>query len=963
MTSGHWRRIEQIYDAALQRAPSERGAFLDAACGEDEALRREVAQLLAANDQAGDFLASPAWEVAPSVLVATMMTNDRDTSLVGKPVGHYQILAPLGRGGMGEVYRARDTKLNREVALKVLPDIFALDRDRLARFKREAHMLASLNHPNIAAIYGFEDAGEVKALVLELVEGPTLADRIARGRLDVDEALPIARQIAEALESAHERGIVHRDLKPANVKVRTDGVVKVLDFGLAKAFEVESSGGASQSPTAASAVVTADGIIVGTPAYMAPEQARGKPADRRTDLWALGCVLYEMLTGRRAFTGAATSETLAAVIRDNPDWSALPNETPPSIRRLLRRCLAKDPKSRLSDAPGARIEIDDAFAEPRLDASSTRITSRRKERFAWAAALALVAAIATAAIVWARRPAPTLGEMRFEITTPPTTGLGGLSVAISPDGRRIVFVATSEGVQKLWMRSLDSDRAAVLAGTDGATAPFWAPDSRTVAFFTATDNQLKRIDIENGSLNVVATVPLGTGGTWNKDGTILFSHLAGSAGISRVSAQGGQASEVTRVGKEEPGHQFPQFLPDGRHFLYYTLDAKLPGVRVGQLDGSETKRLLDADGPAVFVPAGYLLFPRQGTLFAQAFDPVRLALTGNPFRVAEHVASELGALSASVTGTLVFRTGSTVDVERRPLVWFDRSGNQIGIVDTPVSGWRPSLSPDGRRVALMGGEQAGPPDIYLVTVDRGVPTRFTTNGAVNLDPIWSPDGSRIVFSKSDWPTRPAIFQLYWKPAAGNRNEELLLATPPDNVESLGASDWSRQGFLLYNEYDPKTSGIDILAFPVNGDRTPVPVVETRFEERDAQFSPDGNWIAYQSDESGRFEIYVQRFPRGRSVRISATGGAQVRWPREGKELFYIAMDGRLMAVPIRITTDDIDPGSPMPLFPTRVGGAVQGGLNRQQYVVTADGQRFLMSTIQEVNPSPIEVILNWKPQP
>ena len=642
-----------------------------------------------------------------------------------------------------------------------------------------------------------------KALVLELVEGPTLADRISRGRISLEEALPAARQVADALEAAHERGIVHRDLKPANIKVRTDGAVKVLDFGLARALDLDSSSAAlSQSPTIPSPVVTADGIIVGTPAYMSPEQARGKPADKRADLWAFGCVLFEMLSGRRAFAGQDTTETLAAVIKDDPDWGALPDETPPSIRRLLRRCLAKDPKGRLSDAAVARIEIDEALSGP-PDVPAVAKSSRRRERFVWATALTLTGSLAVVAIVWALRPAPPPGELRFEITTPPTSGPSAESIAISPDGTRIVFVATAEGVPKLWVRSLDSDRAAPLAGTDGATAPFWAPDSRTVAFFTATDNLLKRIDIENGSLTVVATIPLGTGGTWNQDGTILFSHLSGADGISRVSANGDQVSDVTRPEKEAPTHQFPQFLPDGRHFLYYTLDATPPGVHVGQLDGSETKRLLDADAPAVFVPPGYLLFPRQGTLFAQAFDPVRLALTGNPFRVAEHVASAFGALSASATGTLVFRTGSAVDVERRPLVWFDRSGNQIGRVDTPVLGWRPSLSPDGRHVAVMGGELGGPPDINLVTVDRGVPTRFTTNGAINLDPIWSPDGSRIVFSKSDWPKRPEIFQLYWKPAAGNRDEELLLATPPDKVESQAASDWSRQGFLLLQRDRPE----------------------------------------------------------------------------------------------------------------------------------------------------------------
>ena len=482
MTSERWRQIEQIYDAALQHASGERDRFLDAACRGDETLRREVERLIFANEQAGDFLGSPAWEAAPSGLVATMMTNDRDMSLVGRQIGRYEIIAPLGRGGMGDVYRAHDSTLNREVAVKVLPDLFAHDADRVARFKREAHVLASLNHPNIAAIHGFEDAGDVKALVLELVDGPTLADRIARGRIALAEALPIARQIADALEAAHERGIVHRDLKPANIKVRTDGMVKVLDFGLAKAVDPQSMGDPSQSPTLGSPVVTREGIILGTAAYMAPEQARGKAADKRSDLWAFGCVLFEMLSGRRAFAGEDTSETLAAVIKDDPDWGALPNETPASIRRLLRRCLAKDPKRRLSDAAVARIEIDDAFVEPQFDTSATQTRSRRKERFAWAFALLLAAAAAIAAVVLMLRPQPPAEEVSFEIHTPPTTDT--ISLAVSPDGQKIVFVAIFEGRNKLWLRRLDSASAEPLAGTDGAAAPFWSPDSRSVAFFS-----------------------------------------------------------------------------------------------------------------------------------------------------------------------------------------------------------------------------------------------------------------------------------------------------------------------------------------------------------------------------------------------------------------------------------------------------------------------------------------------
>jgi serine/threonine protein kinase/Tol biopolymer transport system component len=965
MTAGQWRRIEQIYEAVLEQPPSERRAFLESACGDDDRLRREVERLIAANDQAGDFLAVPAWEVAPSALVAIKAADHPEMSLVGGRVGTYDVLAPLGVGGMGEVYRARDTKLNRDVALKFLPDVFALDPDRLARFKREAHVLASLNHPNIAAIYGLEDTGDVKALVLELVEGPTLADRIARGSIDLEEALPIARQIAEALEAAHERGIVHRDLKPANIKVRPDSMVKVLDFGLAKALDVEHRAGAmSQSPTVPTPVVTADGMIVGTPAYMAPEQARGKPADNRADLWAFGCVLYEMLTGRRAFAGENASETLASVMRDDPDWAALPNTTPPSIRRLLRRCLAKDPKGRLSDAAVARIEIDEARLDARIDTGTAPPTSLRGERVAWASALLLVGA-AIAAVLVTRGPEPVADEVRFDIQTPPTTDL--MSLAISPDGQKIVFVATSEGRSKLWLRRLDSGSAEPLIGTDGAAWPFWSPDSRSVAFFASTDNRLKRLDIDGRSIQVLGMFPLGSGGTWNQDGTILFSHFAGSSPILRVSSNGGQASPATRLQPPELTHQSPQFLPDGRHFLYHSLNLTPPAVFVGDLEGSESRRLLEADTAARYVPSGHLLFARGGILLAQAFDAERLALAGNPFRVAAQVAMPPGAqpaLSLSATGTLVFRVGSSATLMpsfgTRPLIWFDRSGKEIGRVSAPEPGGRPSLSPDGRQLAVVRSvTQVAPPDIWLLGLGRDVLTRITSNGAINLDPIWSPDMREVAFSSS----LKDKFDLYRQPLDSTGKAELLLATPEDKMPS----DWSPDGrVLLYTSYFVAETANDIWALPLSGERKPFPVVQTPFDEMLPQFSPDGRWIAHQSNETGQFEIYLQQFPGpGGRQRVSTAGGAQVRWRRDGKELFYIALDGRLMAVPIRFASDGqaFDAGTSAPLFATQVGGAVSG-TERQQYVVSPDGQRFLMSVLPEdPNPPPIAVILNWRPRP
>jgi Tol biopolymer transport system component len=816
-----------------------------------------------------------------------------------------------------------------------------------------------LNHPNIGAIYGFEEAGDVEALVLELVEGPTLADRLARGRISVEEALPIARQIAEALEAAHERGVVHRDLKPANIKVRTDGVVKVLDFGLAKALEVESSGPASESPTVPSPVFTADGIIVGTPAYMAPEQVRGAAADRRADLWAFGCVLYEMLAGRRAFAGEDIPETLAAVLKDDPDWRALPDKTPSPIRRLLQRCLAKDPKARVADASMARIEIDDAVHESSIDLPAGRTSAQRRERVLWASALAIALILAVAALVRAFRPPLPSGEAHFEITTPPTSDPA--SLAISPDGQQIVFVAASQGRNMLWLYRLDSGTAAPLAGTDGATAPFWSRDSRSVAFFSMIDNGLKRIDVDGRSLQVLGIVPLGTAGTWNQDGTILYAGLGGPGPIFRISSTGGDATPATRLAPTEQIHQFPHFLPDGRHFVYHAPNAAPPAVYLGRLDGSEARRLVEADSGAVYL-SGHLLFLRQRTLFAQAFDPLGLAVDGSPFRVADDVASVdlTPAVSASTSGTLVYRGGSAVSIQlSRPLIWFDRSGARIGTVGGSDVGIRPSLSHDGRHIALHRSVGTSPPEIWRVTLDGGRAMKLTSNGFINLDPVWSPNDSRIVYASNP----EGQFDLYVTSADGAAAEELLLGPPGNKVPS----DWSPdRRFVLFETITIPKFAFDIWSIAVDGDRKPFPVVATTANERQGQFSPDGQWLAYQSDETGRFEIYVQRFPGPGGKRpISTNGGAQVRWRRDGRELFYIAMDGRLMAVPIRFAADGqaVDVGTPAPLFATQVGGTVRG-LDRQQYVVSPDGQRFLMSVIAEdPNPPPLEVILNWQPRP
>jgi serine/threonine protein kinase len=876
--------------------------------------------------------------------------------MIGTKLAHYEITRHLGTGGMGEVYQATDSKLGRSVAIKLLPEAFTHDADRAARFEREARVLASLNHPNIATIHGVEESGGRKFLVMELVTGETLAEKIKRGAIPLDESLGIATQITEALEAAHEKGVIHRDLKPANIKVTPEGKVKVLDFGLAKAFAADASGiDLSNSPTMMSA--TTPGMILGTAAYMSPEQTKGKETDRATDVWAFGCVLYEMLTGRRVFDGETVSEILAGVLKSDPEWNRLPAGTPEGIRRLLRRCLQREEKRRLRDVRDARIEIDEAQIGPQVDAA--RDTSRRRERLAWVSSLVLVVIIAAVATVGALRPAPLSPETRLEISTPPTTD--PVSMAISPDGQKIVFVANSENGSRLWLRSLGSVSAQPLSGTESAQFPFWSPNNRSVGFFA--DGKLKRVDVDGRSVQAMANAPQARGGTWNRDGTILFA--PGSAGpIFRMSDAGGEPVPLTRPdGPKQTGHRFPQFLADGRHFLYFvTGSPEVRGVYISSLAGSETRRLLNADGAATTASSGQLLFVLQGTLFAQDLDPIRMELTGSASAIAEHVTidvpANLPAISASTAGPILYRAGSPGG--QRQFVWFDRSGKEIGRVGSPdtANALGPSISPDGRHLALSR-TVSGNFDIWLLDTARGVLSRFTLDPSFEINPVWSPDGARIVFNSA----RTGVVDLYQKLVIGPPgSEKPLLAT----AQPKTATDWSPDGrFLLYHSQDPKM-GWDIWALPLDANGKPgdpFPVVQTNFDELEAQFSPDAKWIAYQSNETGRFEIYVQPFPGpgGRSAPISTNGGGQLRWRHDGKEIFYIALDGKLMAVSIRPASNaqTLEAGSPVPLFVPRIASKVT-----PPYIVSPDGQRFLINTITEdASTAPITVIQNWKPKP
>jgi len=868
--------------------------------------------------------------------------------MVGTRIGVHEIVAKLGEGGMGEVYRARDTKLGREVAIKILPRAFTNDPDRLARFEREARVLASLNHPHIGAIYGVEEAGELRALVLELVDGETLADRIARGPIPFREAFPIARQIADALDAAHEKGIVHRDLKPANIKITPGGVVKVLDFGLAKAGSIDESVNISDSPTLTAA--TRHGVILGTAAYMSPEQARGQAVDKRADIWAFGCVLYEMLTGRASYGRPTITDTLAAIIEREPDWTALPETTPASVRTLLTRCLEKDPRRRLRDIGDVSFDLGET-----LPLERPQTVGRSTIPWLLAAATTVVAAVALG--LWSTSPRQqiSLPEVQFDLATPEVADPIFLSsVALSDDGRQLLFAADSDGQPHVWLRPIDSAAARPIAGTGGGVSPFWSPDGRSVAFYA--DGFLKRIDLDGGLVQTLARSTVGLGGAWNRNGVVLFVRNPASA-IARVTAEGGTVSDATRLDPGHVGHTYPHFLPDGNHFLYYVTaaTADLRGVYVAQLDGGPARRLLDADAGGLYL-TDHLLFVRQGKVFAQEFDADRLELRGSPFLVADGIYSQAGRFEFALSsggGALAFRAGSSRFV--RQFMWIDRSGRPIGNVGEPL-GNPDGMSSSPDRTQLVFFERRGTDsDLWLLDVRRGLVSRLTEEPDEDIFPIWAGDGKRIIYSA----VHNGQVSLYERDLASSGRKPLIQGS---TVE-LFATDTSPDGrYIVYQHNNPKT-GWDVLALPPEPGAAPVPIVQTDADERTGRLSSDGRWLAFVSNNSGVSEIYVQPFPGpGARVRVSTRGGDQPEWRPDGSELFYIALDGKLMAVPIKPAADrsSIDVGEAAVLFPARIGVVVRP-IRAGTYLPSADGQRFLVDRLlQDAGATPVRVVLNWR---
>ncbi len=853
----------------------------------------------------------------------------------GTRLGPYEILAPIGAGGMGEVYRARDTKLDREVAIKVLPAALAQDPERLARFEREAKVLAALNHPNIAQIYGIED----RALVMELVPGESL-----KGPLPLETVLNYAKQIAEALEAAHDKGIVHRDLKPANIMVIPEGVVKVLDFGLA-AMPASSAGDPSNPANSPTLTIspTRAGMILGTAAYMSPEQARGKPVDKRADIWAFGIVLYEMLTGKRLFEGETVSDTLAAVLKTEPDLTQIP----PKVRRLLDACLQKDPKHRLQAIGDWRLVVEDTPPARNV----------RGSKLPWAAvAGVLVVALLVLGFLYFHRPPEVQRVLKVSVMPPEKAHFDPVSLpAVSPDGRRLAFTAGTAGKVSLWVRDLDSLFARELPGTDGAEDPFWSPDSRFIAFFAlnASGGKLKRIDVAGGP---ALTLSDGDwwGGSWSKRDVIVFAPGQYS-GLLRVPAGGGIARPVTELdpASGEASHRYPWFLPDGRHFVYTALnkDPEKTAVYIADLDSKTRHRVLAAKSNAVYSPPGYLLFLRERTLLAQPFDVGKGATTGDPVPIAEQVdtsswgfADFQGQFSVSQNGILAYSSGIPFNVQ---LTWFDRSGKVGGTVGAPGNTEFATVSPDGNSVAMDRVDpQTGIRDIWLDDLKRGTESRFTFHSKSNAYPIWSPDGSHIAFSS----TPGVVKDIYQKATSGATQDEVL----EKSTQSKFTTDWSRDGrYIIYTVADPKTD-FDIWVLPLFADRKPFPYLQTQFTEGAGKLSPNGQWLAYQSNETKRDEVYVQTFPTpGGKWQVSMNGGGSPVWSRDGKELYFIGADQKMMVVEAKGGAK-FEASVPKALFDVHT----VNGLNFV-FDVSKDG-RFLIPTPVEPSANvPMTVVVNW----
>jgi len=869
------------------------------------------------------------------------------TVAVGTQVGIYKITALLGKGGMGEVYRARDTRLDRDVAIKALPEEFAKDSDRLSRFEREARLLASLNHPNIGAIYGFEEFSGTRFLVLELVEGNTLADRLQQGAISLDECLKLGIQISEALEAAHEKGVIHRDLKPANIKVTPDGKVKVLDFGLAKAFATdENSVNVSNSPTLTMAA-TQQGIILGTAAYMSPEQARGKNLDRRTDVWALGAVIYEMLTGKQAFEGEDVGDVLATVVKTDPDWNLLPKNTPDSIRTLLRRCLRKDRRQRLGDAGTVRIELEEALASPGAGAGFQDGPRRRSVSVTTAVLVGIVAiaafAIGTRVNNVPNGQQPASPMARLNLSLPPGTdfSIRPAPVVISADGTQVAFIAVRGGVEQLYLRRIDEFDSRPLKDTTGALGPFFSPDGKWLGFFA--DGKLKRVSTSGGVVETLADSD-SAGGSWGADDTILFLN---KGNFFKIPAAGGTPQRVALEERAGSRFQSPELLPDGDAVLFTMSTAAVStaderSIEVLNIKTGERKTLLQGGYNPHYLASGHLIFLRSQTLMAVPFDLDRLELKGTPVPLIDGLRQGYaGAVfTCSRTGTCVYIGGGTA--AQRRVVFVDRAGVSQALPAPPQNYSHPKFSPMGDKISFWIEQTRC--DILVYDVVRNTLTRLTSEGD-NHYPIWMPNGQEITYISNRPGSRGYNFMS--KPVDGSRREQPLIDTEQnlDPITPLSSSpDASGLAFAIRG---------DIWLLPLSGKREPHPFTQSPFNETTPAFSPDGQWLAYASDESGQPEIYVQPFPGpGAKYRISTNGGTDPVWARNGRELFF---RNREQMMTVHVTTrPTFSTSRPTVLFVSPVSGSTD-------FDISPDGERFVMVDDGQrgANSPQINVVLNW----